>query len=231
MNKTLIFNTNYLGNPTPRKYGYGEQDEDTPVERWWQWKKHYARYNKTLKCFHDGALVECDEEILLDEDIVWGTGERIGRIRQDNWAGLRYYFGRGLAWGLGHGFDILAYIENDVFTRPRHDERIAQFLSGHDVDSHDIINDVNISNGSTLIIMGRVAACKMVDYFMLAENIYADDPDQIFELQVDRIKGMNYRHILKGYRLEGEPIFNAPADCEFIAQVNKFSRAKDFIYG
>lgn len=231
MLKTLIFHTNYLGNPTPRRFGYSEEGEDTPKKRWWQWKQHYARYNKVVKCFHDGDLVMDDEEIYTDEDIIWGSGDRIGRIKQDNWAGLRINFARGLRWGLERGFDIFAYIESDCFTRTKHDKRIAEFLSGHDLGAHDLINDANICNGTALMIMGRIAACQMVDYFMLARHQFADDPNEIFETQVGRVPDINRRCILRGWRVEGESLESGPKDAEFVGQISRFSKAQRYIYG
>ena len=230
--RSLIFHTNYLG-ITRRYHGYQEAGEDTPLERWHHWQQHYGYLGHNVKCFHDGgiALERPGDEFDLrgDPDIIWGDTNRIGRITEDNWAGLRYYFAQGLLWGLRHGYEIFAYIESDCYIVPRHAGRVIKLLKGDGVNSTDIINAIDPSAGTSLMIMGQVAACRCVDYFGKAVNVFATDREHIFENQMDMIPGTTRRFELNGFRLEGNDVSAIPRTTEFITQVNKFDRIRSFV--
>jgi len=238
MNRVLIFHTNYLG-LTRREHGYQEAGEDTPLERWHHWKQHYSQFGHDVRCFHDGAVamgqpiypseIFNEYSVYNDPAIVWGAGDRIGRPALDNWAGLRYYFAQGLLWGLRHGYEIFAYIESDCYTCQQHDARIIKLLEGEGLGESDIINAIDPSAGTSLMIMGQVAACRCVDYFSKAVNVFATDREHIFENQMSRIPGTNRRFELAGYRLEGNSADSIPASSEYLTQVNTYERVKAFI--
>ncbi len=229
--KTLIFCTIYLGE-SPRQFGYKEEGEDSLAQRLLPWTRHhlYLFPEANIRAFHDGAYKPTDLLMTHFKDypwIEWGSGERIGRITANNCAGLRLGFARGLRWGLERGYERFAYIESDCYVIPRNSERIRRLLTGIDLRRHQVITDIDPTNPTALMLIGQEAACHYVDQFSRATEIFSESwfEDQVFH----HIPSHLVLRELRGFKVEGRDIAEAPDDAEFISQVNRLSRVAEFI--